>query len=346
MLVAGESELHELRTKVCRLGMVRAGGLTGLPAVVRELGGDPMPLIARCCLPAGVLDEADNPIPFRTGAQLLQLVARQSARAHVGVLVGLRQGLSSLGPLGALARNCPDLRSALRSLVEHIRLQDTGGVSALEESGRLASFSYAVRARVDAGIEQVYQVSLAAMVRFVQGLGGPGWRPASVHFGFAAPADQRTLRDAFDAPVRFDQPASAVVFASEWLDQPVAQADPALRALLLGRIRAFEQQCCEDEAFERLVRTLLPGGNCTAERVSELFGIHRRTLHRILARQGHTFEQMVDAIRRDAATQELAHCPVKLARLSHALGYRNPSAFTRAFRRWTAAPPSRWQTAH
>ncbi len=340
MSVASEYEPIEPR----HLGAVRAGGLSACAALVRELGCDPAALIARGNLPAHLLDEADNLIPFAAGGRLLQLAARATACAHLGLLLGLRQDLASLGLLGALAQHCADVRTALAQMVTHMHVQDTGAVATLTQSGGVAALTYRLRSPDIVGAEQIYHVSIAASVRFLQGLLGAHWRPQSVQFCTPAPDDARAFCECFDAPVHFDQPISAVCFPAEMLDHPIADADPQQCASLLERVHQIEAQRRDDVVLDHVTRVLLSGGRCTAECIAELFGIHRRTMHRILARQATTFEQVLDGVRRDIAMRALAQPDVRLARLSKALGYRCPSAFTRAFRRWTAQSPSEWQT--
>jgi AraC-like DNA-binding protein len=38
--------------------------------------------------------------------------------------------------------------------------------------------------------------------------------------------------------------------------------------------------------------------------------------------------------------------PTPLAEISLALGYADPSAFTRAFRKWSGVPPQAWRDRH
>lgn len=328
-------------------GTVRAGGLAGFPELVSELGGDPVALIARCGLATRAFADDDNVIPFGVGARLVHVAARETGCPHFGLLLGHRQNLTKLGPIGFLIQHCPDVRTALASLIEHMHLQVTGAVATVTASGRLASFTYRVQLHGLTGVEQVYDICMAYQVRILQLLCGAHWRPEAVHFCYPAPANAKLFREFFGVPVHFDQPSSAVLLSADWLDRPIDGADPALRAILLKHLRQLEAQRGDGlpEKLRQVIRTLLPTGHCTAERVSELFGMHRRTLHRGLARHGTTFEEVVDSLRRDLAIQSLSQAEVKLAQLSEMLGYRDPSAFTRAFRRWTSMSPKEWRAA-
>ena len=50
------------------------------------------------------------------------------------------------------------------------------------------------------------------------------------------------------------------------------------------------------EQVSALIRRLLPGGECNVDRVAQLMGVDRRTVHRRLAAEGVSFTQLLDAI--------------------------------------------------
>jgi AraC-like DNA-binding protein len=100
------------------------------------------------------------------------------------------------------------------------------------------------------------------------------------------------------------------------------------------------------EDLRRVLETELLKGPCTSIEIARLFSMHRRTLSRHLAREGITFQQVVDEIRFALARDLLANADMALDQISVVLRYSEPSAFTRAFRRWAGQSPSAWRTSH
>ncbi|ANY80914.1 hypothetical protein BB934_24020 [Microvirga ossetica] len=98
--------------------------------------------------------------------------------------------------------------------------------------------------------------------------------------------------------------------------------------------------------LRRVLETELLKGPCTSIEIARLFSIHHRTLSRHLAREGVTFQQVVDEIRFTIARDLLTNTDMALDRISVMLRYSEPSAFTRAFRRWAGQPPSAWRASH
>lgn len=253
--------------------------------------------------------------------------------------------MALLGPIGFLMQHSPDVRSALANLMRYMHLHVEGASARLAIRGRLAEFSYHILIPDIAGAEQVYGICMANEFRFMQMLCGRDWRPSAVHFCFRAPSDESPYRKFFGAPVRFSQPASAVLFSAHYIERKIPSADPGLGEILQKYVSQVASRHSGDflGQLRSVIRTLLPTGNCTADRVAELFLMHRRTLHRLLSANETTFEQVMESMRRQIAEQMLEQSDMKLGQLADMLGYAEVSSFNRAFRRWTGMTPSDWR---
>jgi AraC-like DNA-binding protein len=88
------------------------------------------------------------------------------------------------------------------------------------------------------------------------------------------------------------------------------------------------------------LEVMLPSGDVSIERIAGELGLSRQTLYRRLKAEGVTFEQLLDELRHRVALKLLReqHLPVKQA--AWRLGFSDPAAFSRAFKRWTGTNPS------
>ncbi len=100
------------------------------------------------------------------------------------------------------------------------------------------------------------------------------------------------------------------------------------------------------EDVRRVLESELLKGPCTSIEIARRFSMHHRTLSRHLAREGVTFQQLVDEIRFAIARDLMANTDMALDQISVMLRFSEPSAFTRAFRRWSGQPPSAWRASH
>ena len=93
-----------------------------------------------------------------------------------------------------------------------------------------------------------------------------------------------------------------------------------------------------------IVRTSLPEGYPSVEHVAELLRLPVRTLQRRLNEQGLTYSDLVEDLRYREACRLLKRTDKPVAAIATALGYRDPSHFSRAFRRWSGLRPSQYRT--
>lgn len=91
---------------------------------------------------------------------------------------------------------------------------------------------------------------------------------------------------------------------------------------------------------ERIVEPLLASGDVRADRVARALGYSRQTLYRRLKEEGATFEQVVDALRRRLARKLLRDSEASIKEIGYRLGFSDPAAFSRAYKRWTGHSPS------
>ena len=89
-----------------------------------------------------------------------------------------------------------------------------------------------------------------------------------------------------------------------------------------------------------MVVLLLAAGTCNVEQAALQFGVNRRTVHRYLARERHTFSGILESVRRDLAPGYIGDRRRSLAEVSALLGFATPSSFSRWYRRNFGANPA------
>jgi AraC-like DNA-binding protein len=75
--------------------------------------------------------------------------------------------------------------------------------------------------------------------------------------------------------------------------------------------------------------------------IAAKMGQSRQTLYRNLKDEGVTFEQVLDDLRHRLALHYLEGKRVSVNETAYLVGFSDPSAFSRAFKRWTGHSPGR-----
>lgn len=77
----------------------------------------------------------------------------------------------------------------------------------------------------------------------------------------------------------------------------------------------------------------------TIAHVCSRLKLSRSTLLRHLGEEGVTFQSLLDETRKDLAVRYLLKSDLNNQQIAHLVGYRDPNAFQRAFRKWTGKSP-------
>lgn len=112
----------------------------------------------------------------------------------------------------------------------------------------------------------------------------------------------------------------------------------------IARSIAPAKQRCFRAEVEGMIEPMLEQG-VSIDIVARQIGISRQTMYRRLKSEGVTFEDVLETKRKQLAVRYLGldRMPVKVA--AYKLGFSDPAAFSRAFKRWTGVSPSLFRTA-
>jgi AraC-like DNA-binding protein len=75
------------------------------------------------------------------------------------------------------------------------------------------------------------------------------------------------------------------------------------------------------------------------ETVASKLGFSRQTLLRKLKAEGVTFERVLDESRHKLALHYLGDQKISVNETAYLVGFSEPAAFSRAFKRWTGSSP-------
>jgi AraC-like DNA-binding protein len=70
-----------------------------------------------------------------------------------------------------------------------------------------------------------------------------------------------------------------------------------------------------------------------------------RSIQRSLTEESTSYREIVDEVRKGLALSHLSRPGTTAADVAFLLGFSEPSAFTRAFRRWTGTSPTQFRCA-
>jgi len=133
------------------------------------------------------------------------------------------------------------------------------------------------------------------------------------------------------------------------LDLPIVTADETLLVYLDRLAEQARRELSRDDTTADGVRRVLwqemAAGNPAIGTVAARLGLSGRSLQRRLSEEGTSFKEVLDSFRRGIARRLLSERDVAVYEVAYLLGYSDPSAFHRAFRRWHGDSPRRFRSS-
>ena len=321
--------------------LIRSATLTHYARLAHSAGIDPATMLRRVRLPLTCLERRDLRIPVRNVRRLLEMSAEASGLETFGLRLAECGDLSNLGPLALLIREQATIGTALEALSRFIHIHNEGMRLVIDQREGLATITFLIRG----AMRQSTELALGSINRTIGFLCAGNWRPLQVHFTHGPPRSRRFHRQFFACDVLFHSDFDGIVCAARDLDRRIPSASPELARFLEGRVEVFEaQQERWDARVALLVRVLLPGGECSIERVAEHLGCNRRTIHRRLFACGTSFSEVLDNERAEIVMRLIDERSRPLAEIAEMIGFSAQSAMARWFRERFGCSITEWRS--
>ena len=295
-------------------------------------------------LPETVLSEPRARVPFGDFERLLARAVQLTGDPGFGLTLGETAPETTLQLLGYLLLSCRTLRDSFDVLERYAALSiDGAGWSLSEREGR-ATFAFECPMLTDVGQRFASEYTMAMALRvarhFVSDL---PLQLTSVQFRHEDPGYAARYQRVFGTAVQFGQPLNAISYPAALLDVPQRHADEATNWALRDTADRLLQTMDRPSSLAERVRGVLRSEAMLAapevEKLARTIGLTRRAMRRRLAAEGTSFTLLVDEARCRLACEELRR-DGSVRTISERMGYSEPSAFYRAFRRWTGQTPS------
>lgn len=307
------------------------------------------PLLAQAGLTIEQIEDRDSRFRAQSQVKFLRLAADALGDDLLGFHLGRDSELREVGLLYYVLASSNTLGDSLERAERYSALNNEGiSLRLRHEPATVIAFHYLGIER-DLDRHQI-EYLLTALVRICRQMTNSGLRPRRVRMVHRHSAAATELNAFLGCDVEFGSEIDEMEFSENVEDMPVVSGDPYLNSLL---IKYCEEALADHVAahgslrrdVENAIALLLPHGKAQLGEVAVQLGMSRRTLARRLAAQGLTFAGVLAQLRVDLAKRELRDASLTISQVAWLLGYREVSAFTHAFKRWTGKTPREARTA-
>jgi AraC-like DNA-binding protein len=165
----------------------------------------------------------------------------------------------------------------------------------------------------------------------------------AAHFIHAEPPYRAEYDRIFRMPIVFGSDRNAMLMDAAWLDQrlqaPSLQVFEIVKARTDRQLQRVASANSTRDRVEALLTNHLHTAEVSIDAVAGRLGMGRHTLFRRLRAEGVTFKQVLNELRHKLAAQYLSDRTLAVSETAYLLGFSDPAAFSRAYKRWTGHSP-------
>lgn len=312
-------------------------------------GFDPQAILERAGIPRSALEDTRVRLPQGRFEALWHAAIEATGDPAIALRVSTLVKPSTLGVIGYLASASESPRNAFELVQGLTPLLWEDFACDLESDDEVAF----IRCRaVGHGRASRFttEYAIGLTVTMSRALGAARSDPLEARFSHSAPAYADEYERILRLPVRFDAGEDGVLFPISTMDSSNPSADAALRQLLeryaADQLARILSNAPLPQRIRAYVLSALPSGSLTADSVAAQFSMSSRTLRRRLQDEGTSYQEILDDVRAELARRYLTREKRGVDEVSFLLGFSDPSAFAKAFRRWTGRTPADFVRAH
>lgn len=263
---------------------------------------------------------------------------------------GLRMG-STMTPahlniVSYIVLNSPTLLEGLNKARRYYRLISDGGDFNIQLEEQSSQLHYTPKPSSVPFHDQQIDAAIITLHTVLEWALGQQYHPLKIRLQHSQPENAEQIYSKyFDCPVEFSHEQNSIEISNELfkLEQLNDLGLSQLHEEFADRLLKTLSQSSWKQRVKALVEPGLSQGVISREQIAEKLDISPRTLQRRLADEECQFQDIVDELRLERARDYLSQSDMSQEDIASLLGYAEPSAFYRAFKRWTGMTPKEYQ---
>lgn len=303
------------------------------------------------------LQDQDNRIPFAKYVLLMRAGKELANDPALALHFGEAFDMAELSIVGLIGQACETMAEGFAQLDRYHRLVadidlDDGAAGKRLVLSRAGGQLWLIDTRKNPNdFPEITESSFARMVSMSYRMPGEKRFISAVHVTHAAPAYRAEYDRIFQVPVVFESDRNALLM-SDVSFLTFRNPSPSSRyvfGVLSERAEALLKELERSKTargrVEHLLMPVLHTGDASMDMIAGKLGLSRQTLFRKLKAEGTTFEKVLDELRHRLALDYLSGKKVSVNETAYLVGFSEPAAFSRAFKRWTGSNPRALRTA-
>jgi AraC-like DNA-binding protein len=329
-------------------GTISAVQIQPLVLALRELGVDTGRVLALAGTSEDAIVDPHARLPAGVEFAVWDAIVELTGDPLIGLKVAEQIKVGALGAYEYLLRNSSTFRASIERANRYERVvDDLTRISLIEDGPRCALRMWRVGGYPHPvqGVECLFAILVKMVAQEL-----PSYPAIEARFSHQPACDPEVYPRYLGCPAHFAREHNEIVFPSAALDARLRSADLQLGDVLEEHVQRLLENLPKGDPFVQRARgalaAMLDNGGPALETLATRLHMSPRTLRRRLEEQGTSYKALLDDLRRELACHYLTRGADPFEQIATRLGFAEPSAFYRAFKRWTGTTPALYRTHH
>jgi len=257
-----------------------------------------------------------------------------------------RLNLFAHGSLGVAAATAPNMDSAISVLERYIAVRAPFVRLVRRVENHRCTITVLDEGDLGERWRDMLETAMLGIQSLLEQVHGAPLDGTHMAFAFPAPAYVDGLKARIQGRALFDAAEHSIELPVQWLAQSSPMHDAAMHRAALSRVETELEAMSSQLSLVNLVRRALlaePESVPGLQEIARSQNIAPRTLIRRLKKQGSSYHEILQEIRKQRAIELLSDGNLTVKEVSYLLGYHDPSNFGRAFAQWTGQSPGSYR---
>jgi len=327
-------------------------GFASIPAVQQYLryaenqGIETAEAIAEAGIAPNVINNENGRIKGEQFQALIKALIQKSNDPLMGLHSSQHVQPGSYSVLGYILMSCATIGEALQRIARFERLVGDMGVTTTKAQGKFIYIQWHCAYLDTAVRQQMIDNVLSSWTNYARWLANQDTSPHKVMLEHPRPKpeDIDQYESFFKCPVEFEAKQNTIVLHQSILNEPLRQPDKLLLKTLESHAESQISKLDENDLsfsirVSNTIRTQLNMGVARKELVAEELNLTARTLQRKLVSEGTSYQELLNQIRLERATDMLNNTQLAIQDIAFNLGFTDGRSFHRSFKSWTGQTP-------
>lgn len=316
---------------------MHSANLRGMFGALERLGYDIDLLLAPFGFSRADLDGPDGRLPAPVCTEIFAAIKRERRVKNLALRIAVEMPIGANPLLDYLICSSESVGEGLKQLARYLGLVNPAVRLVFREE------EDPIRVLVEGSID-TFTVELTVSMSVLRLTHESGDRLQVARICFRhEPEDSSAFRSVLNSEVETQSSWSGFALTREAWGLPLRRRDPLLRTWLERKAAQMLASQATQEGVAMEVRRLLAapasGSGMSIGATARRLAMSPRTLQRRLSEEGTSFDTLREEMRKQTAEMFLADRTLSVGEVAFLLGFSEPGAFHRAFKRWHNVTP-------